>query len=175
MRAKWNSSAHLSQQMYPPRPWKNFSTWLLLMDQEEWKRNQYEMEKTGSKHIWKRSSAKPNLLFLEQQKLQVLQLNWKAEYKMQCFLNKKLLSATAHSSVSGTIITKNKIQTKIPDIWSAWRWWVVSKTPQSRCFQALLHWKKNYRRTNHKGGATLTLLFFECHQVNTISSQQLCH
>lgn len=39
------------------------------MDQEEWKRNQYKMEKTGSKHIWNRSSAKPNLLFLEQQEI----------------------------------------------------------------------------------------------------------
>lgn len=146
MRAKWNSSAHLSQYMYPPQLQKNFFAWLLLVDLEEWKRNRYKTEKTGSKHIWSEIPSKPNFLLLKQQKLlSVLQFYTKTEYKPQLLLNKKLFkqlytTLSVPRIVNGAKIKsrdKNPKRTKCLTLLNSF--W---KTPQWWPLQALLHWKK---------------------------------
>lgn len=78
--------------MYPPQLQKNFFTWLLFVDLEEWKRNRYKTEKNWEQTHLEEIPSKPKFLLLKQQKLlSVLQFNTKTEYKPQLLLNKKLL------------------------------------------------------------------------------------
>lgn len=60
----------------------------LIQDRKNWEQTRLE-----------EVPSKPKLLFLKSNKklLSVLQFNWKTEYKKQLFLNKELLSATAHN------------------------------------------------------------------------------
>lgn len=152
--------------MYPPQQ-NNFFAWLLFVDLEEWKRNRYKTEKTGSKHIWKEIPSKPNFLLLKQQKLlSVLQFNTKTEYKPQVWLNKKLLKQLYTTLSVSRIVNKAKIKSRdknpkhtkcstlLNSFWKTPQWWPL---------QALLHWKKSHNRTSHR--ATLRPLFFQCCQV----------